>query len=49
MSPPCRYFAAGACRNGAACPFSHDTAVANALAAPCVYYARGHCQYGDRW
>lgn len=45
--PPCRYWArGGACRHGAACAFSHDTAVAQALAIPCVYYARGFCQYG---
>jgi CCCH-type zinc finger len=46
MAPMCRYFAAGACKNGASCPFSHDNAHADSFACP--YFAKGYCQYGDK-
>jgi hypothetical protein len=34
-TPPCRFFIRGVCRNGAACRFSHDSAVNILLKADC--------------
>ncbi|KAI9025450.1 hypothetical protein DFJ74DRAFT_766808 [Hyaloraphidium curvatum] len=49
MAPPCRFFALGTCRNGAACPFSHDSSAAAAppqSKVPCKFFALGTCRFG---
>jgi hypothetical protein len=42
----CKYYLHGACRNGAACRFSH------AMDAPkstvCTYFLAGNCTFGDK-
>ncbi|KAJ3061610.1 hypothetical protein HK102_009045 [Quaeritorhiza haematococci] len=49
--PTCRYFAAGNCRYGTLCFFSHDLAAAPSTVpkklGSCKYFARGTCKYGD--
>eukprot|EP00898_Chlorokybus_atmophyticus_P008465 jgi/Chlat1/861/Chrsp107S01316 len=52
-APPCRYFAAGCCRFGAECIYSHDQAAANRPMRErpetpvCVYFVSGNCRNGD--
>lgn len=56
----CVYFLKGQCRNGAACPFKHDSAknpsgpTALPIAAPakqsedCYYFLHGRCAKGNQ-
>jgi hypothetical protein len=39
--PPCRFFAAGLCRQGARCPFPHTMMQATRLAVVCRFHASG--------
>lgn len=57
MAPPCRFWAAGTCKNGNACRFEHvagqDTAVPGAVPSaattppPCKFFAQGNCARGE--
>ncbi|OIW30160.1 hypothetical protein CONLIGDRAFT_714562 [Coniochaeta ligniaria NRRL 30616] len=54
VRPVCRFFAAGKCRNGDNCRFSHDqesqagrVSVTIVSDTPCKFFARGLCQKGQ--
>ncbi|XP_065830116.1 uncharacterized protein [Oscarella lobularis] len=42
----CKYFMSGVCREGAACPFSHDWSKKPEMV--CRYYLQGSCVYGSQ-
>eukprot|EP01122_Echinamoeba_exundans_P001626 TRINITY_DN11646_c0_g1_i1.p1 TRINITY_DN11646_c0_g1~~TRINITY_DN11646_c0_g1_i1.p1 ORF type:complete len:139 (+),score=20.80 TRINITY_DN11646_c0_g1_i1:127-543(+) len=54
--PKCRFFAAGRCKYGSECRFSHEPAAPKSTAAPstapkkqpCKYFKRGYCANGSK-
>jgi hypothetical protein len=46
---PCKFFAAGHCRFGAACVYTHSNPVASDhCSMPCAYFLKGNCADGDK-
>lgn len=44
-SSVCKFFKSGFCKNGANCPFSHDSSLE--VKEVCKFFLQGQCRYGD--